>query len=416
MMYGLGFGGREWAALRSLPPAMQRIVLSEIQADPSVAEDMKRLLREPDPERAIAQEIAAVISSTVAAGIGGYGSGLGKIGFRHLKERVERVTEKAVDVVQRVTEIVSEPFKKIEAAAKRIGLKRLVAVTLAPFTLGASLMIDPKIRAKVKEYTKAYGPLVLTVVAVALAYPTGGASMAIIPLIQGYQTLQENKRKAKEVVGASEEEKAALDAEIAREEKLTAESAEKTYSENEQAFTDSGYPRARWEALSLDEKVNLIVSFANAVDGLPPGEPTPTPPGEPTPTPPGEPTPTPPEGAPPEGEAPKAPVGKYDLVIERQGVATANTSDEIFSKAESMTKPGDRFEIWFNGKSTGLKIRTGVGVISVPADQEAKVRALTPDQVKDLLARSEEAAKVEKPGGFPVWLLAAPVVIYAATR
>jgi hypothetical protein len=395
MMHGLGLLDRsERAAFRTLPLSAQLLILDELAYDPSQAEAIKELLRERDPERAIADQIAAEITSAV------YGIPLSEVGMgRSLKKAFKKVKEKAKAAVKRIKD---DP-------------RKMAALVLAGSTGGISLIAlqtkaGKKILQKAAEYGRTYGPTALSIAGIIAAPFTGGASMAVPALIQARTQIQKQKAAAKEMEKVSKEEAAALEAQAAEAERQLLAQVEEIYQGARQVFEQAGYDADRWASMTLDQKQAAIEALAkageaaasDAVSGAADAQDTAV-------------------GAP--WDAPiirpphpsDAPVGKYDLVVEGQTVATAPTMGEITAKIESMTKPGDRFEVLFGGQSTGLKIRTGSGVISVPASDVAKVRGLTTDEVKGVVSRAEESASAKK-GGFPIWLLAAPVAIYAATR
>jgi hypothetical protein len=87
-----------------------------------------------------------------------------------------------------------------------------------------------------------------------------------------------------------------------------------------------------------------------------------------------------------------APEGAYAVVVEGVKVADAPTLEEATAKAEATAVFGDRFEILFNGKSTGLQVRAGGITIPIPKESEAQVRALTRDQAKAFAQKVTEAA------------------------
>jgi hypothetical protein len=388
MMSGLGLLGRdERYALRTLSPAAQLVILDELAYDPQQAEAIQELLREPDPERAIADQMAAEITAAT------YNIPLADVGMgRSWKKAFKKVTEKAKAFVERVKE---DP-------------RKMTALVLASSTGGASLLLlqtkkGKKILQKTAEYARTYGPTALSIAGIVAAPFTGGATLAIPALIQARQQIMAKKAAAKEMEKVSKEEAAALEAQAAEAERQLIAQVEAIYQDAKGVFEKAGYDADRWASMTLDQKQAAIEELAkagetvagDAIGGAGDAQD---------------------EFVPPEGEAPpSALTGKYDLVVEGQTVATASTLEEITAKVESMTKPGDRFEVLFDGQSTGLKIRTGSGVISVPASDVAQVRGLTTDQVKGVVSKAEEAAGAAK-AGFPVWLLAAPVVVYAATR
>jgi hypothetical protein len=103
--------------------------------------------------------------------------------------------------------------------------------------------------------------------------------------------------------------------------------------------------------------------------------------------------------------------GRYELVVEGEKVFETENSEELFDTIGQKTKEGDRFEVFLNGRSLGLKIRTTGGIISVPTEAVEKVRAMTHGEVRSMVARAAAAAKGEgapekAAGGIPWWLIA----------
>ncbi len=96
------------------------------------------------------------------------------------------------------------------------------------------------------------------------------------------------------------------------------------------------------------------------------------------------------------------PVGNFDLVVERKRVGAAQDLTTISGIAADKTAKGQRFEIFKDGKSTGLKVRGSKGLLPIPADHADQVRAFTPEQSEAFVEKVEEAAA--KKGGIP-WAL-----------
>jgi hypothetical protein len=457
MVYGMGYLGRdERAVLRRLSPMTQRLILSELQSDPSQAEGIKELLREPDPERAVARSISEAVSQAVGAGITGHGLGFRAPRWSNVVETVTNVVQSVEQVVSKAAETVSNVAQRVEAAAKRVGVKGVVARLLAIPTGGASLLLDPKIRKKAAEYAKKYGPMAITLAAIAVSFIPGVGipiAVAITTLNTGYQALQAKKRQAKAAESAASADAAALQAAADQQEQELLKQMDDTYVAYPDLFTSLGYPPAKWDSMSVDEKYAVFSKLDELVaaaekeiadmaaadaayqenweamtkakytperwatmtliekqDALKAVLTAPAPTDGTAP----DTTPAPTDG----GEAPQAPIDTggmiSELVVEGKSVfSTGKGLDFLMTALGSYVTPGDRFEILVNGKSTGLKVMTAAGPISVPAEQEAQVRGATPEQMRNLVAKAAEAGKQ---GGFPVWLLAAPVAIYAATR
>jgi hypothetical protein len=89
---------------------------------------------------------------------------------------------------------------------------------------------------------------------------------------------------------------------------------------------------------------------------------------------------------------------QFDAVIEGQRTIFGSLQAATDFVATN-THTGDRFEILVNGQSTGLKIRTDGGSISVPDDQAANVRAMTHDDIVSTLQKATAAAAPAAPSG-----------------
>jgi hypothetical protein len=93
----------------------------------------------------------------------------------------------------------------------------------------------------------------------------------------------------------------------------------------------------------------------------------------------------------------------YDLYVEGVKAATAYAVSDIAQDADALTKIGDRFEIDVNGVSTGLKIKTVSGPISVPDSDAAAVRAMSPAQVQDAVKQASTSVPPPASGGGGIW-------------
>lgn len=108
-------------------------------------------------------------------------------------------------------------------------------------------------------------------------------------------------------------------------------------------------------------------------------------------------------------EAPPPPTKTYTLTIEGGVVLETQDMDELVKAIESEVKVGDRFEVFEDGRSTGLKMRIPTGIISIPASEEAKIRAMSRQEVQALLSKAQESAEAKAPAeekrGIPWWLI-----------
>jgi hypothetical protein len=450
---GLGQLGRtDWTRIRQLPPRLRQIVMDEMDNTESI-EGIKQLLRAPNPARAIAAEIAneAVqamrepLMVTTRIGMGDMDGGLGKFKFKKVIKKIKSVHKKVH------AKITPKFMQKIEAKIKKVGKKvwkkygtiiiTIVGAVLAPFTAGTSLLL------------------------------VGLATTALNAANSMYQA----KRRADEAKKAGKKEAVAAEAAFNEQQKQVNADADKLFNEAQNVFAAAGITPEKWKALTVDQKIAVIekinkgempaigAAVAEAVkDGdLPAGAQAtgmPSIPNQPSfgyissPDPsyaPAQwsqiqaqaaPSPYPPQkyaykanGAPQTGpesqygqgptslpsleeQRPPADVaptieGKFEVYVEGRKVGDAPNSEDMAKLISRNTSPGDRIEVLFNGKSAGLKLRTEGGIMNVPTDQEHRVRSMTPDDVRALVARATELAQKhggEKPGGgFPWWIVLA---------
>lgn len=256
-MSGLGVMDRqERAAFRRLPASAQLVILDELAYDPSQADAIRSLLREPNPTKAVADQIAAEVTAAT------YNVPLSDVGLgRSWKKAFKKV----------VSKVVEAPKKVYEKAKETINLKNTVAYALAPATAGASLLITDKGREALKKasgYIKTYGPAALSIAGIIAAPFTGGATLALPALVQGYQTVKANKAKAKELAaqGAAEAQ-AATDA-VAQQEAQAAAEIDAFYTQNQALFTNAGYPPEVWATMTVDEKYATLNKLQGAAEAV----------------------------------------------------------------------------------------------------------------------------------------------------
>ena len=107
-----------------------------------------------------------------------------------------------------------------------------------------------------------------------------------------------------------------------------------------------------------------------------------------------------------------APANRYDLSVEGRVVGSYGSLDEAAKAAATLTSPGDRFEVFVNGVSTGLRVRTATSAEEVPANIAEQVRALPAEQVKASVTAAAKTAEAK--GGFPWWIIALPAAAVVA--
>ena len=376
--YYPGLGETEHRALAALPPRLARIVADELD-DPENRREFARMLRSKDPAGDLAREFSKEMAEASRMRLlpGGLGdiddAGMGKFKFK-------------------------KAFKKVVAIHKKV-------------------------------FKKVILPYVLPVAGAILAPFTGGASLAAVAAIQAGAKAYYARKAAIDAKKSAKKEAAAYAAEATAAEAEASKQLDATYQQYHDVFLKAGMTDAVWNTLAYTQKVDVVekVSKGQTVGSIPPPPPELSMPiGGAAPS----------GGAAPGGGAPgyggggggseyaqpeeaptpeeqAAPAGNYVLSVEGQGVAQATSIKEISEAIMVGTTSGDRFEVLLDGKPTGLKIRSPQGVISVPPEEEAKVRAMTHQQVLDMVLRATAAAD-EGRGGFPWWLLAVPAVFVAA--
>lgn len=394
---------RERAAFRTLPLSAQLVILDELAYDPTQADSIRSLLREPNPTKAVADQIAAEVTAAT------YGVSISDVGMgRSWKKTFKKV----------VSKVVEAPKKVYEKVVEKVNLKNTVAYALAPATAGASLLITNKGREalrKASQYAKTYGPTALSIAGIIAAPFTGGATLAIPALVQGYQTVRANKVKAKELERQGAAEAQAAQEAVAQQEQQAVIEIDTFYNENAAIFAQAGYPPEVWATMTVDEKyatLNKLQGAAEAVGSdVAAGYETAAASGGPTY-----------QGSlerdRPDSLGPVS-TGEARFSISINGArigASPSVLEQAMSTAESQTSNGDKVEIFDRGASLGLWVKTSSGLIKVPADQMANVKAMSAEQSRALVAQAEEKAGGVKSGGFPFWILAVPVVAYAASK
>jgi hypothetical protein len=93
----------------------------------------------------------------------------------------------------------------------------------------------------------------------------------------------------------------------------------------------------------------------------------------------------------------------YELQIEGVSVGSFGKLDDAVKAALAATTPGDRFEVLFNGKTTGLHVRTTDGSVDVPADIDSQVRLMSRDKMGQFVAKAE--TKTTTSSSLAWWLI-----------
>jgi hypothetical protein len=395
MFYGFGIDDDVIAA--HLPPRMARIVIDELRYNPSIAPRIAELLQSARPELAIAREISASAAAGLEAakrsGLGGMSDfGMGKNVF-------QRVSEAVSNVAQTVQEQVSGAAKNVPEAAKVAGsavqetAKKVFPYTSIPAFVLTKTKFGENVVRKTREAARVYGPTALKVAGIVAAPFTGGASLAVTALVQAREQLMAQKRAAAAAKKAASADAAQQQQAADTQEAILAQQTDDFFYQNIQGFAQYGITQDKWSKMTLDQKLDTVNKISS-------GELKPIPvTGQPYDT-------TVSEGVPAQDASQRVPsggggdiAGLFELYVEGQKVAEASTADEISQKISSLTKPGDRFEVFYNGTSTGLNVRTPDGAVDVPANQAAVVESMPAAQVQG-------AVKTAAKGSALPWVLA----------
>lgn len=412
---GAGLGAREIYALRRLSRPSLEIVADELQ-EPGSHEAIRWILRQRDPERALAGAIAESIHRTLAAVAANPGAGMGDLLGKSFFKKLHKIVKKV---------LVTAPKKLASKIASKDPLYKATA----------------NIRKKVMNTVRKNLPIILTVAGAVLAPFTGGASLAVASALVVARQLYVAKVEADKAKRAGKAEAASMQAAVDAQEADLARQVADIYNENKDIFLAAGYDEARWNSLTLDQKVDVITQASNgtlkptpeaiaaqqaaqqqisqtvtqvatstAAAQMPQTMPY-TPPPSYTDTsaaPAPAPTPAPAAAAP----APAPSVGPeqtdetaglptasgYTVNVEGQPITNYPVDlGTLSSIIASGTQPGDRFEIMADGRPTGLRVRTAGGFISIPDSQRARVMAMPRGQVLALLQQA--AANVAASGG-----------------
>ncbi len=269
----------------------------------------------------------------------------------------------------------------------------------------------------VARNAKQFGNILITLFGAVLAPFTGGASVLAATLVVGANQVRVAAVNAASASRTNSRAAAAQQAEAARQAAELEQKVNAFYRNNQAWFEQHGVTPDAWAKLTLDQKVELIRAGAagqvpvtpssNPIQGAMQAQSAPT--RIPTTQGPMGPTST-------SSSSPNV-SGSFQLAVEGRPVATATSSQEISGDAQTMTSIGDRFEVFQNGQSLGLKVRTADGVISIPPDKADQVRSMSHADVLKLLGTASESAGASGgSGGGLLLLLALPAVAFVATK
>lgn len=427
------FGGVEIAKLEKLPPRLQAALAEEAQ-DPEFLAYLVGVLRTSDPYSTLVDAMGKELAAE-QMGLDGY---LGYVGMDGLDDLGKSFFKRVGSAIKRVAKkVIIDPHKKVFQTLKKI---------------------EKKVVRGAERVWRKYGNIILTVVGAALSIFIGPAAMAAASVLIAANTMYQKKKAADAAKRAAKKEAGQLQAEADVSNAELVKQVDQFFRDNQAWFLEHGITPEKWATLTLDQKIDIINAGAKGTlpVGIGPvvdpntGQPVSTPPSGGTPPstmppsgtiigpPPGgiQPPPGgggatwgggggggggpqpgggggggggPQYGPPPGGEAPAdsgPTVGTFDLMVEGQPAGTFPTLEEAARAALAKTTPGDRFEVYANGQSTGLRVRTSSGSIDVPADLVAQVRGMARDKMGDFVAQAEKDTKGG--GGIPWgWILLA---------
>lgn len=419
-MYGLN--AYEDRVLATMPQRIRAATAYALR-DPDSRSEVVEILRSNDPVGGMARELDLAVKESFVeagypvAGMDGLDAGMGK----SLRKRLKKAVKKVVTTVKKIhTKITPKPLRKIdEKIRKKVSNvhKKAVKVT--------------------KKVFVKYGSTILAIAGAVLAPFTGGASLAAAAVLSAGLEMYKKKEAARQAVRLEKQNAKALEAEAAQAEASLNTQADAVYNQYPQAFQALGISWNKWSSLSVDAKVAIInalsegrlppgYSYVSEQEAAAAGVVAPQAQGGSTQSYAGSaPAPTYSSGGAPQvtytKEQPSGPSqGQFRVFVEGQEVGSANTAAEASALAMGNSSPGDRVEIYSNGKSAGLGLRTAAGVMAVPAEQARQVNNMSHEETVALAERAAASASGsqehgEKKGGFsPWWLLAIPAVFVAA--
>lgn len=424
-----GLGAHEIYAMRRLSRGSLELIADEL-GNPASWPAVRRVLRSPNVEQAVAAEVARTIELAVsaipaAAGLGddydasGLDVGFGNF-FKRIGKRIKRVAKKVVQIHKKVLKAtVIKPVKTAIAVHQKVEK--------------AIHKAEKKVLKKVGKAIKPYIPVILTVVGAVLAPFTGGASLAAAAALSAAYSIAMKAKQARAAKKANRAEAASMQAEVNHETSELNKQLDDLFAQNPQVFAAAGITQAQWSAMSVEQKLAVVERINSGT--MPSSQENATAAAEAQ----GQEPPTQTQtwqqaiqGSPimsqwgeSAGDTDAAtagiqtPTGTYDVWVEGQKVGTATTLADASAILSQNSKAGDRVEMVLDGRSLGLKIVTaGGGVISIPADQAAGIRSASRAEIDGILERATQGAATttsSSGGSWGLLLLAVPVVAMAAS-
>lgn len=247
---GLG----EVQILDRLHPDIRVVLADAVADDPAfLNEYLVPALQSRDPYDRIISDLADVLADLEfeEIGLGGLG-GLGNLGS------IGKKLKKAV--------------KKVGRSVKRVAKSSVGQTIAAPFTMGLSVR---GVREGIKRgLSHKYATPVIGITGAALAPLTGGASLAAASVILAANQMRQ-ARKAAQAAKRMAKTDAASRARAARQaENETAAQVDQFYSQNRAWFEARGIDQARWNSMTLDQKIATIDAAAKGQLKVVPPAPT----------------------------------------------------------------------------------------------------------------------------------------------
>lgn len=322
---------------------------------------------------------------------------LAKRQLRKQKQLAKRQLQREKKVAKRIGRAAKVGAKRIGRAAKRV---------------------VKKVGKPVVKFGKKYGVVIIGVAGAVLAPFTAGISAVVAGLITTAWKIERQRAAAKKIKKAEKRQMYLDAAQVGKQEKELKKQLDSLYDQAPEVFAAGGISKSQWLAMPYKEQVDIIERIQNGTmpatpqaaaaaqasgTALPQGAvPSPSSGGYAVTTSGGSTTLYPgSEGGVPSDEAEsEGPVGSYELLVEGKSVGTVSNSADVAKLVAQSVSPGERFEVVVNGQPSGLKIMTSQGAISVPPDQEARVRSMPEGELNEIVKKAE-AAKGKK--GIPWW-------------
>ena len=234
-----GFG--EVEIVNRLHPEIRRFFADAVADDRTFLDEyLIPALSSIDPEAQILEDLSYVLADLEMeeAGLGGLGD-LGKL-------KIKKKLKKAV--------------KKVGTTIKKVAKSSAGQAIAAPFTMGLSVK---GVREGIKTgMASKYAAPVIGVVGAVAAPFTGGASLAAASAILAANQMRQAKKAAEAAKKMAKADAASQAAEAQQAEDQTSSQVDQFYAQNQAWFVARGVDQARWNSMTLDQKVATIDAAA----------------------------------------------------------------------------------------------------------------------------------------------------------